>query len=56
MKIVSIIIFLLWFIVFEKQLKIIITCVLLLDSHIPLPEDKLLQGFIMLESAHSKLM
>lgn len=29
---------------------------LLLDSHIPLPEDRLLQGFVMLESVHSKLM
>lgn len=29
---------------------------LLLDSHIPLPEDRLLHGFVMLESAHSKLM
>lgn len=30
--------------------------VLLPDSHIPLPEDRPLQGFIMLESIHSKLM
>jgi hypothetical protein len=29
---------------------------ILLDSHIPLPEDKLLHGFVMLESIHSKLM